>query len=76
MILGGLNQEFHQTPSSKERIPLILSEVGETCAVKCIYSMNKSAVALKLLQRTQRCGDVSDEQTDVVGSGLKFLCEV
>lgn len=51
MILGGLNQEFHQTPSSKERISLILSEVGETHTVKCIYSMNKSATALKSLQR-------------------------
>lgn len=59
MILEGLNQEFHQTPSSKERISLILSEVGQTCAVKCIYLMSKSAMALKLLQQsTERQGCV------------------
>lgn len=51
MILEGLNQEFHQTPFSKERISLIPSEAGETCVVKCIYLMNKSAMALKLLQQ-------------------------
>lgn len=51
MILGGLNQEFCQAFSSKERISLILTEFGETCAVKCIYLINKSAMVLKLLQQ-------------------------
>lgn len=51
MILEGLNQEFHQTPCSKERISLILSEAGETCAAICVYLMNKSAMALKSLQQ-------------------------
>lgn len=71
MILGGLNQEFRQTLSSKERISLILSEVGDTRAAKCIYSINKSAMALKLLQQdTKTKGELVlglDELTNAVG---------
>lgn len=85
MILEGLNQDFHQTPSSKERISLILSEAGETCAVKCIYLMNKSAMALKLLQQNTEmqgcirwanwCGGVRTEVSlwDVALWGSWFL---
>lgn len=70
MILGGLNQEFHQMLSSTERILLILSEVGDTHAVKCISSTNKSAMASKLLQNdTKMQGQLVlglDELTNVV----------
>ena len=79
MILGGLNQEFHQTLSSKERISLILSEVGESYAVKCVYSINKSAMALKLLQQdTKMQGKLVlglDELPSVVGVGPE-VCEM
>lgn len=85
MILEGLNQECNQTPSSKGRISLILSGVGETCAVKCIYLMNKSSMALKLLQQSTDmqgcirwanwCGEIRTEVSlwDVTLKGNWFL---
>lgn len=50
VILTGLNWGFCRSLSSKERNPLIASEVEETRAARCIYSVSKSAATLKLVQ--------------------------
>lgn len=50
MILTGLNWGFCQSLSSKERNSLIVSEVEEIHAARCIYSVGKSATTLKWVQ--------------------------